>query len=800
MKTKILILFFSSFGLLLIPARAQFDYSSNSVNHTATITAYTGSGGAVTIPSTVTFGATVYSVTAIGTNAFDFATTMTSVTIPDSVTSIDDSAFENCVLTTITIPDGVTNIGNNAFDQCPSMTNFTVAADNPAFSSVNGVLFSKDQTTLIQYPAASAGTSYAIPASVTTLGLNSFEGSSVLASMTIPNNVQNIGVGAFSNCGILTNATIGYGVTNLADYAFYNCPGLASLIFLGNAPTLGGSHVFQYVSAGAIVYYLSGASGWGSTYGGLPAVLLEVGDFTFAISNNAATVTGYTGSNNNVIIPDAFLGFPTIAIGSNALAFDTFTSVTIPDSVTSIDTNAFDSCTNLTSVMIPDSVQNLGGGAFTSCTALTNAVIGKGVTNLTGYVFDDCESLLSIVIPNNVTGIGDYAFAYCYDLTNAMIGNGVTSLGQAAFGDCGSLTSVMIPNGVTNLGETAFGLCYNLTNVTIPDSVTSLGEGAFAICSNLTSITIPNSVTSIGDEAFAVCLNLTSIIFLGNAPTLGSEVFIVTGTPAYSDPATVYYLPGTSGWGSTYGGLPTALLTSSGGLEFTLNNGRMTITGYTGSDGSVSIPDTLFGYPVTAIGGNAFANNATLTSIVIPNSVTNIGVEAFYNCAGLASVTLPDDIPSIGAETFYNCASLAAITIPASVTAIGAGAFDNCLSLTSITFLGNAPTLGNAAFSGDAATVYYYFGTTGWGATYGGLPTVELSAPNPPQILSGSAGIRSGNFAFTLAGITNQTVIVQASTNLINWQPLWTNTLSATNVIFTDSQWTNYPARFYRAR
>src|ERR1700677_4554689 len=125
MRTRVLILFFSLFGLFLIPAQAQFNYTSNSVNHTATLTGYTGSGGAVSIPSTVTFGSTVYSVTAIG-----------------------PSAFENTSITSVTISDTVTNIGDNAFDQCPDITNFTVAASNTAFSSTKGVLFSMDQTTI----------------------------------------------------------------------------------------------------------------------------------------------------------------------------------------------------------------------------------------------------------------------------------------------------------------------------------------------------------------------------------------------------------------------------------------------------------------------------------------------------------------------------------------------------------------------------------------------------------------------------------------------------------------------------
>jgi len=135
------------------------------------------------------------------------------------------------------------------------------------------------------------------------------------------------------------------------------------------------------------------------------------------------------------------------------------------------------------------------------------------------------------------------------------------------------------------------------------------------------------------------------------------------------------------------------------------------------------------------------------------------------------------------------------------VTSIGAGAFSVCTRLTSVTFLGNAPTGGAGIFSDvDAgATVYYYNGATGWGPTYGGLPTVMLVVP-APQVGTGSAGVKPGGFGFTLNGILNQTIVVEAGTYLVNWPSIWTNTLSAGSTNFVDPQWVNYPRRFYRLR
>jgi hypothetical protein len=145
------------------------------------------------------------------------------------------------------------------------------------------------------------------------------------------------------------------------------------------------------------------------------------------------------------------------------------------------------------------------------------------------------------------------AFKGCTGLTNVTLGDGVMNIGPAAFSCCTSLTSIAIPNSVTEIGYVAFEGCTSLTNVAIGNGLTKIGGGAFAWCTGLTSVTIPNSVANIGYAAFEGCTGLTGTYFKGDAPNVDSEAF--NG----DDNATVYYLPGTTGWATTFGGRPTAL-------------------------------------------------------------------------------------------------------------------------------------------------------------------------------------------------------------------------------------------------
>ena len=276
--------------LLALPAvgLAQYTYTTN--DDMITITGYTGPGGAVVIPGTITG----LPVTSIGANAFADLTSLTSVTIPNGVTNIGGAAFLQCHnLTTVTIPDGVSSIGDTAFEYCTSLTGVTIPASvasigiftfsdcssltgitvdalNPSFSSVDGVLFNQSQTQIIQCPGGKTG-SYTIPNGVTFIRTGAFSSCASLTGITIPDGVNSCGNYAFALCTSLTGITFPSSFAAVGFNAFYNSANLTGVYFRGDAPTVA---VNSFDGAtNATVYYLPGATGWLPTLAGRPTAL-----------------------------------------------------------------------------------------------------------------------------------------------------------------------------------------------------------------------------------------------------------------------------------------------------------------------------------------------------------------------------------------------------------------------------------------------------------------------------------------------------------------------------------------------
>ena len=806
------------------------------------------------------------------------------------------------------------------FVNCSGLTNISVNVANPNYASAAGVLFNKNLTSLVAFPPGLTG-GYVIPNSVTNLGDYAFYYCSNLTSITIPNSVTSIGNSTFSVCPGLTTVTIPNSVTNLADGAFYNCSGLTNLT-LGSTATSIGNYLFGSCSSLATVTIPNGVTSIGNSEFSycpklsnvaLPSSVTNIGGYAF---NGSYGLTNLTIPNSVTSIGDAaFYGC------SGLMTF------TIPNSIKRIGSSEFYACYGLTTVTIPNSVTNIADYAFDYCTGLTSVTLGSNMASIGNYGFDNCSKLATVAIPNIVASIGTNAFSYCSGLTNATIGYGVTNLGYKCFFYCTSLKNISVNAANPNYAS-AGGVLFNKAmntliqyplglsgGYTISNSVATIGDYAFYACSGLSNIVISTNVTRIGIYAFAGCNHLHQAQFQGNAPSGDGTVF------AY-DTGTVYNLPGTSGWSYSFGGWNTANYVVPGVVYiYQTNTGTIAYTGYTGSGGSVAIPDNINGVPVTFIGAGAFSGNATLTGVTIPDSVISIGSSAFYNCSGLTSVTIGANVTSIGDSAFYNCSGLTSVTMGSSVTSIGNSAFYGCSHMTSISIGNNITSIGNSSFNGcsdltsvsignhvtsignsafnncsgltsvslgdsvnsigssafngcsgitsltvpdsvasigsnafsycsglttitigkgvislqtgafsfctslqqaffkgdapsvnggagsadstvfqgETGTAYYLPGNLGWGATYGSWPTAYWYQLQP-QILDGAHGLggQGNRFNFTISWATTESIVVQASSNMVNWVSVATNLLVNGTNIFGDTVWKNYPKRFYR--
>ncbi len=441
--------------------------------------------------------------------SFHDCSSLTSIIIPNSVTSIGQHAFSGCSnLTSIIIPDSVTSIGQHAFSDCNNLTIYCEAKSHPSsgwysywnssnrpvywgitetnYLEQDGIIYviKNDKAVVTRYTGIKKNV--IIPSvvelnlkeyTVASIGEYSFRRSSNLISIEIPNSVTSIGVDAFVNCSWLVNVYYNGTIEDWCNITFSN---------VYSNPMYPAKHFYMLDENGEYYEVINIV---------IPDTITSIDNYQFSHFDNLESIE----------IPNSVTSIGDYAFyGCNSL-----TSIIILDSVTSIGQHAFSGCSNLTSIIIPDSVTSIEESAFSWCSSLTSIEIPNSVTSIGVDAFSGCRSLTSIIIPDSVTSIEESAFYRCLSLTSIEIPNSVTSIGVAAFYGCNSLTSIIIPDSVTSIEECAFTDCGSLTSIIIPDSVTSIGAYAFSYCRCLTSIIIPDSVTSIGVDAFSYCNNLT---------------------------------------------------------------------------------------------------------------------------------------------------------------------------------------------------------------------------------------------------------------------------------------------------
>lgn len=353
------------------------------------------------------------------------------------------------------------------------------------------------------------------------------------------------------------------------------------------------------------------------------------GDYSYEVlSNDTVSITNYNGSARDVIIPETIDGLTVKKIGYGSFAeVKSIVNVTIPNTVTTIDSYAFSKCSQLEQIVIPNSVVAINQNAFSGCTNLQSIDIPTSLISLSYGVFFGCKSLESVTIPNGIETIGGMAFGGCTKLADVEIPNSVTFIGNNAFSDCITLETIEIPEGIKSVGSSVFSGCYSLKNVDLPETLESVGLSAFQDCINLERIDLPDSVEAIGYAAFSGCAKLKEFNIPAKVTNLGNAMF--------------------SGCSS---------------LE------------------RIDIPDT-----VTSIGENIFSGCVNLREVNLNDNITSIGQSAFSYCRSLERIKLPKNIKTINVSLFRYCDNLESVVVPAGVTEINSTAFSDCMNLKSVT-------------------------------------------------------------------------------------------------------------------
>ena len=600
----------------------------------------------VTLPESIVY---------IGRGAFAGDISLTEITLPSGLVYLGDFAFESTGLVTVAIPKTVETFGIGAFASCHSLTDINVDAENAKYIDIDGVVYDRAMTTLIEYPAGNARTSYTLADGIVTVGQYAFCGSWNLQRVTLSQTVETVDEYAFYDCRSITSYTLSDVLTYIKRYAFAMNSSLWSMV--------------------------------------MPDSLMQISNYAFMQDWSLSSVTFTENSR-----------LPRISFG--AFAYCGLQSFRVPASVSTMAQGAFIGCSNLYSFTFAagSRLESISAYMFDGCTNLRTVTFesGSALTSIQAHGFEGMRKLTSVDFGDaKVTNIDNFAFRFCESLKNFTMPDGVTFLGRYAFYYCTALESVTVPASMDFIGRYAF-LGTNKISIyfaaeTLPpylaedwdhgitgyylgvtDVVTD-GEWKYA---KLTD----GGIAILGYSGTDINIDLTALDFGGNIVNIGGSAFEYSAVESIRLPETLITIQARAFYHSAL-----KSINIPAGTEFI---GREAF-----SDTPIEALTFADGAKLTVIERSAFENTKHLGSVIIPASLKQMGRAAFKN-SGITALAFADgfSLAEIPEEAFAYTA-ITAVRIPDSVTLINHGAFRNTADLETVTFgAGENLTLGSNAF------------------------------------------------------------------------------------------------------
>ena len=683
--------------------------------------------GNIVIPKTVTYNGTTYTVTGIGNNAFRGCQDLTSVSLPNSITTIGAQAFYSSGLTSVNIPESVTTIGDYAFAYSDNLISATIPSSitsmgNSVFydctciksvniaeglSSIPNTMFAKCDSLKMM----------ALPTSIKTIETNAFSNSG-LESIELLGNITSIADGAFSFCKNLRSVTVG--TSDIDRDAFSGCDSIESVIFLDGVKKIGDAFSYKNkltsicipASVDSLYFSFQYCENLSSVI--LSEGLKYIGAYTFSHCNSLKSISipssvTYIGSSafsdtgiEEIVIPKnvseigeaAFNceGLKSITVEAGNQYYDSRSNCnclihtdsgllvqgcansTIPNGVTVIGYGAFQKINGLGSLTLPNGLKTIDRNAFSNCGGLTSIVIPETVDSIGKNAFYGCRDLQAVNLPEGIKTIGSYSFYECDKLRSVTIPQNVRIINGEAFYGCDSLETIILNDGLMEIGNLAFSGCRNLKSIEIPDGITTINDRTFENCTALSSVVIPESVTSIGYGAFSSCNSLTTITIPSGTTKIGSYVFRDCNS------------------------LKTLIVKAQEPIEidsycfrgFNRETAQLYIPSGSLQKYSSASEWNLFGSIVECDFFSTSQEGGQLSIAIVSESEKTAMVTSLVDKTFNGKLTIPEEINgyhiiAIGDKAFSDCTLLQDIHLPASITSIGSRVFEGCIALESIT-------------------------------------------------------------------------------------------------------------------